>query len=121
MQIHYILIKEFNAIREAGIKLSSKFLIHLDENFSLLIRKNPDYISNFFREENVTDVSTITGKNGTGKSSVLKYIKDNFPDGLSSRIENDIIVYSADEKYFISCPESMVMELKNSTGYDFKI
>ncbi|MWB94027.1 AAA family ATPase [Flavobacterium sp. GA093] len=121
MQIHYIWIKEFNAIKEAGVNLSSKFLIHMDESFSLIIRDNPDYIDHFFKEKNVTDVSAIIGKNGTGKSSVLKYIKDNFPDGLNSRIQHDIIVYSSDEKYFVSCPESMTIELKNSTDCDFKM
>ncbi|MFH6991844.1 hypothetical protein [Flavobacterium sp. FlaQc-48] len=121
MQIHYIWIKEFNAIKEQGVNLSSKFLIHLDESFSLTIRDNPDYIDHFFKEKNVTEVSAIIGKNGTGKSSVLKYIKDNFPDGLSSRIQDDIIVYSTDERYFVSCPESMVIDLKDSTGCDFKM
>jgi len=121
MQIHYIWIKEFNAIKEAGVNLSSKFLIHIDEDFSLVIKDNPDYISDFFKEKNVTEVSAIIGKNGTGKSSVLKYIKDNFPDGLNSRIAHDVIVYSTDEKYFVSCPESSVPELKNSTAYEFTI
>ncbi|MDP2159528.1 MAG: hypothetical protein Q8K02_03535, partial [Flavobacterium sp.] len=124
MQIHYIWIKEFNAIKESGVNLSSKFLIHLEKKdgfFLLIIRHNPDYISNFFQEENVTDVCAIIGKNGTGKSSVLKYIKDNMPDGLSTRIENDIILYSVDEKYYISYPELVKLELENNTDVGFKM
>ncbi|MDV4102914.1 AAA family ATPase [Flavobacterium sp. I3-2] len=123
MQIHYIWIKEFNAIKESGINLSSKFLIHIEKKhdfFSMIIMQNPDYISNFFKEENVTDVCAIIGKNGTGKSSVLKYIKENMPNGLSSRIENDIIVYSVDEKHYISCPKSINLKLENNTDVDFK-
>lgn len=124
MQIHYIWIKEFNAIKESGVNLSSKFLIHLEKKdglFLLIIKQNPDYISNFFKEENVADVCAIIGKNGTGKSSVLKYIKDHMPQGLNSRIENDIVVYSVDEKYYISYPESLSIELKNNTDTDFKM
>ncbi|SCY75018.1 hypothetical protein SAMN02927916_3177 [Flavobacterium anhuiense] len=128
MQIHFIWIKEFNSIKEVGVNLSSKFLIHLDKNgedYLLTIKDNPDYILDFFKEKNITNVSAIIGKNGVGKSSILKYIKNNLPKGLNGGVRDDMFVYSdfegtSTEQYHIAYPESIPLKIIYETSVSFK-
>jgi len=122
MEIHFIWIKEFNSINEQGINLSSKFIFKLDvarHQSTLTIKFNENFIENFFNEKNVTDVCAIIGKNGVGKSTVLKYIKENLPDGLNSKVRDDVFVYSLDNEFFISYPKSLNLEIVNKTDISF--
>lgn len=42
-------------------------------------------------------MSAIIGKNGVGKSSILKYIKNSLPTGVNSHVSNDIIIMSENQ------------------------
>jgi len=127
MQIHFIWINDFGFFKETGINLSAQFFIELlplpdtsNKKKVLRIRNNPDYIHDFFEKSNVSNVTAIIGKNGSGKSSILKYISSNLPQGLEANIENDLFVYSsrngAEEQFNIIAPEHLQFELNDKTG-----
>jgi len=127
MQLHYLWIHRFGFLNNAGINLSSRFIIErkdfdeFDEikKPSLIIKFNPDYIENFFEKKNVTNVSAIIGKNGTGKSSILNYIKSNLPEGLEARVVDDLFVYSIVnndvEEYYVIESNNYSVILKDET------
>jgi predicted ATPase len=128
MQLHFIWIKQFHALKRTGINLSSRFLIELnkiEKQYVLSIKDNPDFVDDYIEEKNITNVNAIIGKNGAGKSSVLRYIKNNLPKGINTRIKNDLFVYSTldsreKENFYIALPESMSFELDNQTEFNFK-
>lgn len=128
MQLHFIWIKHFHGLKKTGINLSDRFLIDLnkiEKQYVLSIKHNPDFVDDYIEEKNITNINAIIGKNGAGKSSVLRYIKNNLPKGINTRIKNDLFVYSTlnsreKENYYIALPESMSFELNNETEFNFE-
>ncbi|MBS1917917.1 MAG: hypothetical protein JST87_16730 [Bacteroidetes bacterium] len=128
MEIHFIWIHKFAHFKNQGINLSSKYFIKLEldknnENNNegrLIIKYNPNYIDDFFGKPNIVNVTGIIGKNGTGKSSILNYIKSYLPEGLEANIESDIIVYSyenANESHHcIMVPQNWNLQVIDDTG-----
>lgn len=128
MQIHYIWVFNYGYLKEASINLSSRFIFEMAKTLSkegndilrLTIKKNPDYIHNFFDKDNVSNVSAIIGKNGSGKSSILKYIKSHLPSGLEAGVTNDIFAYSINEKdddtLYLVKPDDLEIEINDQTG-----
>ncbi|RRJ90731.1 AAA family ATPase [Flavobacterium macacae] len=127
MQIHYIWVKNSGHLRNAGINLSSRFVIEMRESSDpnaatrdLVIIHNKDYIPDFFKKHNVENVTAIIGKNGAGKSSILKYIKSNMPRGLEANVQDDLFAYSifkdGKEQFRIIEPQSYPCNLKDETG-----
>lgn len=127
MTIHYIWIGNHNNILAQPITLSSKFIFKTEIKKSskkgkITITSNPSYIENFFKKNNVKEVSAIIGKNGSGKTSILEFIKSNFPEGVSSRVtDNTIIIYSnienEKEVLYVVKPDSWNIEVINETNF----
>lgn len=131
MELHYIWIQKYGHLEEAGINLSSKYIIELKkkgdskENFIMHFSKNNNFISNFFETENIINVNAIIGKNGSGKSSILNYIKNQMCDGQVARLKNDIFIYSElsikGEEFFIIIPENINIDLKSKNETQIEI
>ncbi|WP_371540830.1 AAA family ATPase [Flavobacterium sp. Arc3] len=68
----------------------------------LISIKNELYIADFYNINksgaNVVNVSSIIGKNGTGKSSILNFLKNNLSSGLNLQ-EEIILVYKENDVY----------------------
>lgn len=128
MEIHYIWIKNFYNLKRTGINLSSKFIFEFErvnDDYLLKIYDNPDYIPTFIKEENIKNVNAIIGKNGTGKSSVLRYIKSHLPGGFNN-IKNDVFVYSTtdsenSENFCVTYPAWMKLSIENATDVVFEL
>ena len=76
MELVYLWIKKYKNIEKQEFNFSPKFQCKYDEDSNeLTIDENDDYIPDFFGEN--INVTAIVGKNGSGKSSVLKAITDN--------------------------------------------
>lgn len=122
MELHYIWINDFNFLKKRGINLSSQFIFKMSEieegRKKLRIGYNPDYIPNFFEAKNISNVTTIVGQNGTGKSSILEYIKNRLPSGINPMIDEDIFAYSAGNKkeLIVLSPTSIDLDLDDETG-----
>lgn len=92
MQLLYVWIEEYKNIKKQGFNFSSEFLFEYDDkNGELTIKNNPNYIKNFF-EDNISNVTAIVGKNGSGKSSITNFPKlkrNNNVKGFVLFIEGD--------------------------------
>jgi len=81
MELLYIWIKKFGNIANQGFNFSGEYIFNYSEKTNeLLIDKNPEFINNFFNiVENtnlkISSLSAIIGENGSGKSSILNFIK----------------------------------------------
>ena len=78
MELIYLWVENYKNIHHQGFNFSPKFNCHYDgetltvnENFDE--EGNKQYIENFFGDN--INVTAIVGKNGSGKSSVLKLIR----------------------------------------------
>ncbi|WP_293299901.1 hypothetical protein [Pedobacter sp. UBA4863] len=128
MEIHYLWIKKYKSLENAGINLSSRFIFEMEEipivdgigvPRQLVIKFNPDYIPNFFEDPNIKNVTAIIGKNGAGKSTILEYLKSFLPKGLEARMGEDIIAYSLldgqKDVFHLYIPSHYVLSLKDET------
>lgn len=86
-----------------GFNFSSEYIFEYFENKNskeLSIKKNQDYIPNFFNIEhnktNISNIHAVVGKNGTGKSTILEFISNKFDN------QNNIVaVFKKDDEILI--------------------
>lgn len=72
--IHYIWFENYKCFHNQGINLSSKYRFKFDpQNEKVYVEDNTDKFINDFFGENI-DVTAIVGENGTGKTSILRFI-----------------------------------------------
>jgi ABC-type dipeptide/oligopeptide/nickel transport system ATPase component len=73
MELVYLWVEDYKNIKKQGFNFSPRFKCHYDETIKKhTIDENKDYVSIFPENINVT---AIVGGNGSGKSSVLKLIR----------------------------------------------
>ena len=73
MELVYLWVEKYKNIHEQGFNFSPRFTCVYDkEKNELTIDENDDYIPDFFGEN--INVTTIVGKNGSGKSSIFEII-----------------------------------------------
>ena len=78
MQLVYLWIKSYKNIQNQGFNFSPRFKCTYDEQSNkLVINGNKNYVSIFPSNINIT---AIVGENGSGKSSILEYIKNHHVD-----------------------------------------
>ncbi|WP_144423942.1 ATP-binding protein [Chryseobacterium sp. ERMR1:04] len=127
MQIHYLWINNSYYLKDAGINLSSRFIFEMEllnssqanQTRTLIIYENPDYIPDFFEKKNIKNVTAIIGKNGAGKSSILKYIRHHLPDGISANFHEDVIAYEMEEEneilFYLLIPDHLGLAINDKT------
>ncbi|MDN5096839.1 AAA family ATPase [Aliarcobacter butzleri] len=72
MELVYLWVENYKNIQKQGFNFSPRFECEFDGE-NLTIKKNEKYVSIFPKNINVT---AIVGENGSGKSQILKIIKD---------------------------------------------
>jgi len=95
MELVYLWVEEYKNIHKQGFNFSPRFECEYDENTNkLTINKNDNYIENFFGKN--INVTAIVGENGSGKSSVLEAIINNYDNNKILKIYYD----SKEQKFY---------------------
>ena len=77
MELVYLWVEDYKNIHKQGFNFSPRFRCEYDKDKNeLTIEENVDYIPGFFGEN--INITAIVGKNGSGKSSVLKAFIESF-------------------------------------------
>lgn len=99
MKLLYIWVENYrNIIKNQSFNISSSYNIEFDIKLNrLYLSKTVGYIENFYGA-NILDITAIVGKNGTGKTTITKFLYDkcesiNLCDEYSSNDSKQIIVY----------------------------
>ncbi len=105
MEILFVFIEKFNGLNEEGICLTSKFDINYNKYTHTITIKDSDYnLTNTFNS-NILDIKALIGSNGSGKTSLLKYLfsectkNEDFDNTLNKR---DFIICLKNEKIYIT-------------------
>lgn len=76
MELLFIFIQKFASLENQGVNLTSKF--HIDYDYKkekLTIADSEGSLVKYFHG-NISDIKAIIGANGSGKSSIIKYLFD---------------------------------------------
>ncbi len=75
IKIHYIWLKDCNCFHNQSFNFSTQYKFNYDSQTEELTvgEKNNEYIDNFFGEN--IDLTAVVGKNGTGKTTLLRFIQ----------------------------------------------
>ena len=118
MILRYFYIQKYNDITEnININLGGKYKFAFDEQKKRLNAVLDDtYISNLYKKFDViSDISALLGKNGSGKTTVLRIINQIFNRFYNRNDTGYIIVYEGDnQKYYMNTNIKKVLELKDS-------
>ncbi|MGE7632361.1 hypothetical protein ACQKMZ_08470 [Bacillus paramycoides] len=114
MEFCYYWIDEYNDfLKEQGFNFGGEYIFEYNvADSKLIIEKNEKYIKNFFntlKSGNISNVTAIVGRNGVGKSTIIKAMKGLLLDGgiLGRKKEEDysfskrILVIKEEDKYKI--------------------
>lgn len=90
MELLYIYVEDFRNFKNEGFNFSTEYLFTTsieDGETTISISKNKDAFENFFNDKRISSVTAIIGQNGTGKSNILEFIRDqlSFGEGIKSR------------------------------------
>ena len=81
MELLFIWLKKYKKLENQSFNFTDKYFFSFDynrEGDSILdVEENQDYIPNFFGFQIIKDISVIVGKNGSGKTTIFDFIKDN--------------------------------------------
>lgn len=106
MELSFVYLENQNYsinFSKLGYNFNSQFKVSYDANSSVLrIQKNENYIQDFFSFDNsvgsncIKDVIAIVGQNGTGKSTLLDYLKNELANKVF-KPEDVIVLYDTSE------------------------
>jgi len=78
MELIYLWIEEFRNIKKCGFRFSSKYDVEHDDG-KFYITPTLDKIENTIYPDYINNITVLVGKNGTGKSNILKLLGDYRP------------------------------------------
>lgn len=126
MELVYVWIEKYSSVLEdIEVNFGGEFIFKYDENKkTLCINKNQYYIKNFFNTEgnnNISNITGIIGKNGSGKSNLINCIRGYMADGGIKCMEknkkyefhNTILAIKEDKRVHIFISDKLVNSKEN--------
>lgn len=101
MKVCYIWVEEFRNFHNFGLNLSNDFTYSYDSEKHHISRVEKPALPRDFFHSDITDVTGIIGKNGSGKTNCLELICMILKGGLS-RLKTPFIVITQ-EKDYLTC------------------
>lgn len=105
MQILYLWINQQQNLKNLSLNFGGEILFNIT-NDNLTIEENPYYIEDFFdindypdKQTKINTVTGIVGENGTGKSTILKLIREIITDTPKKKFQF-FIVYKTNETLY---------------------
>lgn len=125
MELLYLFIKNYNKFKNQNLNFGSEYIFNYSfENKELHIEKNELFIKNHYSSEKenraeILNITSIIGQNGTGKTSILNFLKNNFVEGLEL---NEPVIFICKEDSVITVYYTEEIEFKNDfSKFDFKL
>jgi len=92
MQLLFLYIQDHHTLSGQNLNFGGQFRFYYDQQLSTLkVSENPQHIDGFFTTDTqapgdarLHSFSAIIGQNGTGKTSILNFIKEQLTDGARS-------------------------------------
>ncbi len=77
MELVYIWVEKYNNLENIEINFDTQYAIHYDKEQNIIdVKKKDTKISEGFFGKNISNITAIVGKNGVGKSTLLRCIMD---------------------------------------------
>lgn len=95
MDLLYLYLDKYKNFNKEAFSFSTEYIITsniTEERIDVLIEFNKDYIRHFFGDPKIINVTGIIGQNGAGKSNLLDFIRNSFPDGVGGFREECIVL-----------------------------
>lgn len=120
MELIFVYIEDYYAIKDRGFSFSSKFEITYDKTKSKITIANSAYSLSDKFHTNINDIKAVIGENGCGKSTLLRYLFDKGHTtimNLNQQYSKDFIIYFKNDEFHIACcNQCPVFEIENSTS-----
>lgn len=142
MELLYLWVDNYQEglIDKQGLNFDNRFRYQMkekNEEHELHIKANPNFIEDFFKPEDksleeiaeIKNITAIVGQNGTGKSSILDFLKENFgaysAEDNGEKTKNYLYItreYRGKEfLHYIYFPKEMNINIKIPQEYVYEI
>ncbi|MFZ4400747.1 MAG: AAA family ATPase [Bacteroidales bacterium] len=111
MELLYVWIKQFKGINELGLNFSNKYYFNYIENEKKVsINQRSNYIPSFFGA-NISNLTAIVGENGTGKTTILRYLIEYISGGIHNHAdEQGCIFFKLGEQLYYFSTFDIIIE-----------
>jgi hypothetical protein len=125
MQVLFLWLRKYGVYEKQGLSFSNEYIFDFHERATdyveLTVRRNPAYIKGFCGAQGITDISALIGKNGTGKTTILNYLKENLPEGQGMPNKGVLLAVRHAGKCAIWCHDDAKWSLHDESGAGFKL
>ena len=117
IELLFLWIKEYKKLKNIGINFSNKYKFTYDNETKRLFKeKYTHFISNYFPNP-IKNLTAIIGANGTGKTTLIKFILQYFTEGVSLTQIPALVVIKMGEGLVIYHPKDIEVEKKDKEEY----
>lgn len=125
MELIYLFLKDENKFKNQNLNFGSEYIFnYLLESNTLEVFKNELYIKDHYKVNNssfanLSNITSIIGQNGTGKTTILNFLIENFISGVNLNKEV-VFAVKVNEEIIIYYTESFPI-INNLETFRFKI